>query len=288
MFINNQLQNNPEKGLCKAFAGNFQKIVLGFYRNINCHQMVRSMLYKIKYILIFLMNFSNRIKKNYNFTDYKNQNNFIMKTPLIFLMLCVSFLCSSLLNAQTDVMNKEVGENLQSWLQKIPPGQENIYGFQNRDEFTVCELGDPYAVYTLNSDFFRDKTSINYLKQTSEWRVPVVVSNQDRALLTVIQENGTFEIVDLGATILARELQGIRNSQKPGKESPKILRIFQLQSDFLLLDDPALPADEIRVIPLHSAYLNLEKLNSSKKEIWKLSSILNMVRENLPENNVNY
>ncbi len=58
-----------------------------------------------------------------------------MKKILIFLMLCVSFLCSSLLNAQTDVMNKEIDKNLQSWLQKIPPGQEKIYVYKTEIKF---------------------------------------------------------------------------------------------------------------------------------------------------------
>ncbi len=211
-----------------------------------------------------------------------------MKKILIFLMLCVSFLCSSLLNAQTDVMNKEIDKNLQSWLQKIPPGQENLYGFNNRNEFSLSELGIPYAVYTLSSDFFNHIESGNFLEPTGEWRVPVVVNTQDRALLTVIRENGNWKIVDLGASLLARELQKITQAQKSGNDDLKILRVFQLQSDFLLLDDAELPADAIRVVPLHSAYLNLEKLNSDKREIYKLSDILPMIREALPEIKTNY
>jgi hypothetical protein len=173
-------------------------------------------------------------------------------------------------------------------LQKIPPGQENLYGFNNRNEFSLSELGNPYAVYTLSSDFFNHIESGNFLEHTGEWRVPVVVNNQDRALLTVIRENGNWKIVDFGASLLARELQKINQAQKSGNDDLKILRVFQLQSDFLLLDDAALPAYEIHVIPLHSAYLNLEKLNSDNGETYKLSDMLSLIREALSEIKANF
>lgn len=211
-----------------------------------------------------------------------------MKTVLITIVLCASIIYSHPLAAQPDLMNSGISKNLQSWLQKIPPGQENLYGFNNRDEFSFSELGNPYAVYTLSSDFFNQIESENFLEPTGEWRVPVVVNNQYRALLTVIRENGNWKIVDLGASLLARELQKINQAQKSGNDDLKILRVFQLQSDFLLLDDAALPASEIHVIPLHSAYLNLEELNSDKRETYKLSDMLSIIREALSEKKANF
>jgi len=219
-----------------------------------------------------------------------------MRTFILCCMLGASFISAYPQGAPAKMI-PDVAKDLMTWLQKIPAGQEDRYGFSSRGEFNSSHPGDPYAVYTLSEDFFTRKETANYLKPAGEWRVPVVVDNQDRALLTVIQDGEAWTIVDLGASVLARELQESRQSGKlqppgkssmPGSKNLKILRVYQLHSDFVFLDDASLPPGELRVIPLHSAYLNLKRLNSDSRGIWTLSEILDMIREALPSDNINH
>ena len=140
---------------------------------------------------------------------------------------------------QLNIITKVVNEELISFLQKIPVGQENMFGFTNRGEFSQAEIGDPYEVFTLSLEFFDTKNIIRnktYIVSTENWRVPIIVNNQHRALLTVSKVNNQWSVVKLGAKALAEELD-IFNKNHPSINESNILRVFQLKSDFILTSE---------------------------------------------------
>ena len=140
------------------------------------------------------------------------------------------------------IISQLANEELHKYLNQIPSGQEQMFGFNNREEFSKAEIGVPYEVYTLNSDFFNDEIiSINksYVITTNNWRVPVVVDNQNRALLTISKYNNNWAVVKLGATGLANELEMFEQNNSSSSEL-KILRVFQITTDFILTNDDKL------------------------------------------------
>ena len=140
---------------------------------------------------------------------------------------------------QLNIITKVANEELISFLQKIPVGQENMFGFTNRGEFSQAEIGDPYEVFTLSLEFFDTKNIIRnktYIVSTENWRVPIIVNNQHRALLTVSKVNNQWSVVKLGAKALAEELD-IFNKNHPSINESNILRVFQLKSDFILTSE---------------------------------------------------
>jgi len=154
---------------------------------------------------------------------------------LLLILLCLPMIGFGQLNIITKVVNEE----LISFLQKIPVGQENMFGFTNRGEFSQAEIGDPYEVFTLSLEFFDTKNIIRnktYIVSTENWRVPIIVNNQHRALLTVSKVNNQWSVVKLGAKALAEELD-IFNKNHPSINESNILRVFQLKSDFILTSE---------------------------------------------------
>lgn len=211
-----------------------------------------------------------------------------MKRLSMILLILISVLNVYSQDLSTQNMIPAVSKDLPSWLQKIPAGNEMLYGFQNRDEFSRASLGTPYPVFTLSEEFFTQPNPAFFLKSSTEWRIPVTVDQENRALVTIIQNNGEWKIVDIGASVLAREI-GSYEKKLSGKQSGKlkIFRVYQIQSDFLFYDDPVSMPEKIYLIPLHSACLNLDGLNVKTDKQWTLSEVSGMIRESLSVNKMN-
>ncbi len=165
---------------------------------------------------------------------------------------------------------KVADAQLNEYLQKIPVGQEEMFGFSNRDEFSQTKIGVPYEVLTLSTDFFSDErieNNKNYLVSTGNWRVPIKVGDEYKALLTVSKDNNVWSIVKIGAKGLASEL-GEFAQRKPLITSLSILRVFQLKGDFILTQQNI-------IYPLTSA---VRGLNISSKKEYSIYDILTLLK----------
>jgi len=133
-------------------------------------------------------------------------------------------------------------------------------------------------------DFFKEQIlpGKNYLESTGEWRIPVMVNGENRIMMTVVKKKNKWKIVELGARVLAGELQEFdRNLQLRSQDAPRILRVFQVQSDFLFLDDPSLSPGKITVYPMHSALLNISKLREGSLTKIGLDEMLPYIKESI-------
>gem|GEM_PF-3115706 len=72
--------------------------------------------------------------------------------------------------------------------------------------FTKVKLGKPYQLMTLSEDFFTDPAlkQKDYVVSSGEWRIPMIIDKEYRALLTVSNVDGNWKVVGLGATSLAK------------------------------------------------------------------------------------
>lgn len=182
-----------------------------------------------------------------------------MKTKLLFLLF-FAFIAGNAF-AQKDLVDEiktTAQAGLEGYLEKIPVGQELFFGFKNRDEFKLAEIGMPFQVFTFNKEFFSDTILMdkNYLVTTGEWRVAVSVENDFRVMLTVAKMNGVWKAVGIGAATLAKELGEYEKEHSSTDQSGIILRVFQMDCDFLLTS-PDSSYDNIKVYPLESAKIAL-------------------------------
>jgi hypothetical protein len=206
------------------------------------------------------------------------------KILTLLFILCMIVKGSTGQTAYREKMIKEAMNELQAWLQKIPGGSESGYGFTNRDEFSLATLGKPYEVFTLTNDFFNEEIQPgkNYLETTGEWRIPVMINQENRAVITIFKKENKWEIVELGARVLARELQEFeRYPELTGNDGLRLLRVYQLQSDFLFADDLFLSSGEITVFPMHSALINIAKLREGTKIKFGLNELLPYIKESI-------
>ncbi len=146
--------------------------------------------------------------------------------------------------------------SLPRFLSRIPPGQEEPYGFQGRAEVERATVGVPIRMYgtrpSLGDSLLEGQdSSWNRPQAQDVWRVPVVVHRKVRALLTVERIGGALRAVDLGAAGLAREI-GAFDSTHAGKRRG-LLRVERMRCDLLMLDRTGRGFDEAEYHPLSSA-----------------------------------
>jgi len=200
-------------------------------------------------------------------------------TVLLFLLPASMYL----VKAQNS--NADPDQDLKLWLQKIPVGNESLYGFSDRSEFALARLSNPIEVFTVDfTDLQNYKNGNLKLVSTHEWRVPVIVNGSCRVLLTVV-ESPVGKIVDLGGKVLATEIDQKVKVLGEKTRDLKLVRFFQVHSDFLLTMDAGLTADKLELIPMNSALVNLPELASLKEGGITLQNLAPIILNNAsPEN----
>ena len=140
----------------------------------------------------------------------------------------------------------------EDWLAKIPAGQEQQYGFEDRTEFARATLGRPIPMLTIDPDTVDVGGEIRDIRT---YRVPVLVDGTHRVLLTVALRDGVHRIVGLGAAELAEELDEYSRNGVGTDSDVRIyiLRVFQLRSDFLVVAPRESGAEEGDFYPMRSA-----------------------------------
>lgn len=181
-----------------------------------------------------------------------------------------------------DTTIKEVMEraksDLQLFLKQIPPGSENLYGFDDRSQFSIAEIGMPYELYTIYPSKLEnpEKNTINNLESLNEWLAPVKINNKCIIFLTVIKTLYGYETVNLGWSGLAKELEQYKNIINYA-EKRIILRQYQLKSDFLIITDDSNSIASAGIYPLKSAKLSFGE-KTFQKNSYKLSELFEIIR----------
>jgi hypothetical protein len=142
-----------------------------------------------------------------------------------------------------------IAPRLREYLDSVPTGREQDYGFHSRDEFATAELGRPFAMFKLEQG--PGVTFLNY------WRVPVLVHGEERAIVDVRASDTGYKIVAFGfaplAHALGRKAQHLGISTRGPANNAAILRWSDSIKDYLVCpsaDEPT-SIDEIRVRPLN-------------------------------------
>ncbi len=162
------------------------------------------------------------------------------------LSLSVPFFAQSAtvqVSSLTEAMYRFAKSELPRILEHIPMDREERYGFNNRDEFKRAGLGIPYQEFSLEDE-----------RPTGDWRVPVTVDGENRALLRLKEVNGQWTFSGFGAARLARELGFFENNITKSKPTwGRIVRDFRMQCDYVQFEPRTLSKLEGSLHPMESA-----------------------------------
>ena len=202
-----------------------------------------------------------------------------MKTKILILFC---FVLITSVGYSQDPTVKEITEiansGFRQYLEKIPPGRESNYGFKNREEFGIAQIGKPYQILLLKKEFYVDSVLKNtdYLVPGSEWRVVIKVNNENRACVTVAKMNGIWKVVGIGAAGLASELGSFEKRHPSAPQKGKIVRVLSLDCEFILLPIDSIGKD-IQTYFLKSADLVFDQ-SPDKETLFPLQQTLLMVK----------
>jgi hypothetical protein len=162
-------------------------------------------------------------------------------------------------------------DGLSEFLNGIPEGELEHFGFSSEDELATATVATPLRVYTISSrsiiSFEEDSDVLSVASPTNLWLFPVVCSGEARTILTVDLMEGEWMAVDLGGSSLAAELDQVALdvAQLEAYET-RFVRVYRANSDFVLLSK-----DEVsRLVPLRSAALALGLLERGKTYEYKV------------------
>jgi hypothetical protein len=142
-------------------------------------------------------------------------------------------------------MTQYVNNNISEILNNIPVGEEEYYGFQNRDELSQATMGIPYQEYDLEKE-----------QPTGYWRVPVTINGENRALLRLKYTAEGWAFAGLGGAELARNLDDHESNMISQGNTPstgRIVRDFSMRCDYVQFDQQQNAKLSGSVYPLWSA-----------------------------------
>lgn len=200
---------------------------------------------------------------------------------IVPLILTVIFLSNTTSSGKgiDDTVIAAAQAGLQSFLQSIPPGAEMKYGFHNRQEFVEAIPASPIRIYTVRQDSLLAKGIFgkNFLIPLEEWKVPVTVGEELRAVLTVARVAGKLKVVEMGGAEMAKEL-AIFDQQHQNKRKI-LLRLYRLHCDFLVIPPVGGDVAEGDVYPLHSAIVVFPGKGFETKKSTSFQHLLPMIRQ---------
>jgi hypothetical protein len=197
----------------------------------------------------------NAIKKH----DMKVLRRVGNKTTIGLFLVLLSLIFSggsSLSAGETDLqtMAQYASNHLVEILNKIPVGEEQHYGFQNRNELAQATLGIPYQEYDMEKE-----------QPTGFWRIPVKVAGENRALLRLKSTAEGWSFSGLGGAQLARNLGDHENnmlSQGKSLRTGRIVRDYSMRCDYVQFNQQQDAMLSGTVYPLWSASRFISKLES--------------------------
>jgi hypothetical protein len=183
-------------------------------------------------------------------------------TSVLFLVAACCFSFSGIDNQEQQV-KKAAQDQLQATLAMIPAGQEPGFGFASREQFQSATIDEVYRTISFTNEFYQEQklTDKNYIRVQNEWRVPVLVDGDNRVLLTVFGQDTSLNVVDIGGTLLAKELQ--IKSEGQSEKDKFILRVYPLAIDFVVFVAHGKTLAEGNYYPMNSARAALPSLTGT-------------------------
>ena len=152
-------------------------------------------------------------------------------------LLCIIFLfvgVNSMAQEPPDDVHKVADDGLQSFLERIPKGSMEEYGFAKDDNLDEAYLGGAFRLYNISPEvlsMYKSNDSVSaIISETDTWYFLVTINNETKSILIVEKLNDEWKTVGLGYSSLAKELDIILK-QWPRSDgfNPLLIVVFQAQ-----------------------------------------------------------
>jgi hypothetical protein len=174
---------------------------------------------------------------------------------ILFAAATLNGYCIAAEEVDLQAMTQYANTNLTDILNNIPNGEEERYGFQNRDELSQAALGIPYQEYDIDKE-----------EPTGYWRVPVTIDGENRTLLRLKDSAEGWVFSGLGGTELARNLddhEANMVSQGKNPSTGRIVRDFSMRCDYVQFDQQQNATLSGTAYPLWSASKFLSRFGTN-------------------------
>lgn len=178
----------------------------------------------------------------------------------------------TLMNERNQQVYEVAQKDLSAFLENIPAGFEKQHGFNSRAEFAKAKPGSIYHIYgvDINGKVFT----------TDSYTIPVVVDNEYRAMITVSLVDGKYQVENVGAALLAQELQALEAEKQPAGNLEKVmLNIYAKKSGLVVYKDVNASIEDADLTPLVSAKTSLSNASArSLKTTYKLAEVIETLK----------
>jgi hypothetical protein len=143
-------------------------------------------------------------------------------------------------------INEAVKQQLNEFLNFIPANTEKNFGFNTRAEFAQAVPATIYRSVGVDKD--------GNAVQTNLHNVVIAVNNEYRAVITVSFEDGKYEIQNVGAAPLAKELQIVEQQYALLSNQERIMfEVYTKAATFVGYNNVNTTIENAELIPLESA-----------------------------------
>jgi hypothetical protein len=166
------------------------------------------------------------------------------------------------------------GDGLSRFLNAIPPGELEHFGFGNHEELSRADVGEPFRVYTMDPQeilgFAKGEPVEVGIHPTEVWQFPVVAEGTSRTLLTVARMPDGWEAVDLGGLSPAIEMEELAD-RWPASEGHELMyvRVYQTGSQFIAVEKDG----DTHLVPVESTARSLGMLEESDLFEYRLLAV---------------
>jgi hypothetical protein len=165
------------------------------------------------------------------------------KTCSYIFLFFVALLCISTIKVGAQSKGNELDvlyesqKQLRLFLEKIPHGSETKFGFNNREEFDIAIVQNPYNVVLPNDYFYTDNildTSKTYIYHSNYWEIPISVNGKFCCLLSGKFTNDEFSVFSIGGSSVAMSINNLNARSENGKGTNYILNLAEQRKLYLI------------------------------------------------------
>ena len=216
------------------------------------------------------------------------------KTQTTCILFCMMLLLSAVSEGTAEAdsaITKAAEEGLQPFLNRIPQGELEKFGFAKEDSPDQAYTGSPFRLHTITpaalSAYQPGDSADSIISETGIWYFPVMLKNEIRAILIVDQIKGRWKAVSLGKAKLAGELAKVRKqwSERKGY-NPLLIAVFQAGEYLFTVPEK----DAYNLTPLMSVHRTDKRRsgqpseNSEYSDVDKLSDTVNRLKPAVEKN----
>lgn len=144
---------------------------------------------------------------------------------LLLIILCVQIHAKDNKNINQVAFNEAVNDGIRKYIPKIPPGKEIDFGFFSTNEFAKIKIGKAYQICAISEDSFSEKCSTDTFILVQRWKVPIIIDNEFRCFIDIVEKDDIYTAVGFGLNKLAIDVGLFENQNPVFKDKEKYLFI---------------------------------------------------------------